>query len=592
MPFSPEGAPVLAPFTLTAAKARKFLEENAQPPYNVSERFGQMDRYEAFMRGLQYKHQKKNWTGMEAEYWETISPQVVLPKGFESPEQGLTALQKRPSIETGKAATIVNGYTALLFSEQSCPRIIAENDEDTEAMLLAIGEQAKFWQKWSSARNMGGGVGSVAMTVHMRDGRMEYEVHNTKQITVLWKSRRTWTPAAFLKVWSVFVEEDAKDEKGKVIGKRRVEWCHRRIITEMEDVVYQPIRVDDPATWAWVVDPALSVVHSLGFFPGLWVQNKEEEEEMDGDPDCEGAYKQIDALDRLLSQINKACLLNLDPTIVTKTDEKTMGSENGPLQVGSEHSLEVGEGGDAKFLEMTGAGIAAADRMCTDLERHISDRTGYVFVDPQKAGGAATSSLAIKLMFRPMIQVADKLRGQYGPGIVQSLQITVKILRKMLGKEVPLPPGEDGQERTGVISLDLEPRVVGEDGEKKSVPHQLGPGGKIKIQWGPYFNKSTQEEQDDITNAVAAKTGGLIDRATAAKHVASGVFQVTDVEAMLARAEQEQADEMANAEQSAGEGVTGAALGKLLAGGALSGRGGQRQLEGNSGPSVDTEEAS
>jgi len=577
MSFTPDGRPVLRPYALTPEGARRFLEDQAVPPYDQDERYLQLERYEAHLLGEQYRHQEIDWFGLVADESETISAKVAIPGGFvrTAPTVGLSTRTMRPSIESGTCATIVQDYTALMFSEQACPQLRVDGDPDTEAMLLAFCEQMRWWQKWAHARNLGGGVGAVVPTWAARDGRMVMEVHNSRQVVPLWRDRRSWLLAAAL-VWSVTTRSEARterDSRGELVTQvRPVRYLHRRIITEAEDVTYVPVCMDPPPeAWPWEVDEALSTRHGLGFFPGVWVQNTHDDEEKDGDPDCMGAWKNIDALDRMLSQVNKGDLQACDPTpiIADKMDSPAGGTET--VGLGSNRTIELSESGKAEFLEMTGSGLASALAFCDRLERLISQRTGYVFLDPKQVGGAATSSLTVRMMFRSMIQRADAKRMQYGPAIVRGLQIVDAIARKFDGRTIPLPPGEDGRERVGEFRFDLPKRVVDEQGPdgkavKKLVDHQLGPGGNISIQWGPYFNKSPDEEGKDIQNAVAAKAGGLADHATAIRHVAGPIFGVRDEESMRNRINEEQERE---AERALEAGATGAGMRDLISSGAL-----------------------
>jgi hypothetical protein len=466
------------------------------------------------------------------------------------------------------AATITTDYTALLLSEQAQPQASVQDDGDTEAMMLAFVEQMQMWGKWTYGRNLGGAVGSVAATWHARDGKIDMEVHNTRQLVPLWKNRRTLELAAVMKFWSVFKTEKVRGagDDGAKETERQVEYVYRRIITEQEDLVFKPIRMDDPEHWGWEREEALCVHHGFGFFPGVWVQNTPDEADIDGEPDCQGAWKQIDALDRLMSQINKAALANADPTVVLKYDPKKIAVA-GAVRTGSDQSIEPGEDGDAKFLEMLGSGIQAAERVCDRLERYISWRTGWVPIDPSKVGGAAVSSLTLKLMFRSMIQRADKLRLQYGPAIVRGLEIVLQIARHFGDASVPLPPPRTGASAWGSSSGRC-PCARGKTGPSRT---SWAAGTKVTIQWGPYFNATPSEDGQSIENAVKAKTGGLVDKQTAMEAVAKPVFGVRDVDAMRQRVDEEQAAEVDQLMQQAGAGVSGRALDDALGSGALTG---------------------
>lgn len=544
------GAPATTSFRPTDAQVVQFLQANAV--FGETLRFRQLDRYEAHYKCEQYAHQKYDWWGRVADLMETVSPDAVAQTAELAPAEGLALRAKRPTAPRNLCKTIVKRFTGMLFSEQRKPRVIVEGDPDTEAMLEAIREDARFWSVMRAARNKAGSMGAVGITVHVRDGRFSFEVHNPKHITVVWKDRRTLSPAGFLKMYKYPVEEDVKDEKtGEVVGTRQVDYLYRRIITEEVDVVYQPARMDDPDSVAsWEPDPALSVDHALGFFPGVWIQNSAESDDLDGDPDCDGAWQGLDTIDRLLSQMNKGVILNLDPTPVIKHDPKATNAAGG-LRKGSENAIYPGVDGDAKYMEMSGQAIEVALKLLAELKQGVLDVTQCVLLDPEKISGAAQSAKAIEYLFQPMIEAADDLRALYGEAVVRLMRITEKIVRAF-ATPIPLPDG-----KVGVFRFDLPPRRIGGgDGKLGAVEdHALGRGGYVKLEWGQYFMPTADDEGKEIRNAVEAHTGGLVDRPAAIRKVAD-TFKVQDVEAMARRveAEMEEMDARALGAAGAGEG--------------------------------------
>lgn len=562
------GTPAVGAFKPNNETLVRFLQANAV--YGATPRFRQLDRYEAHFRGRQYDHQSYDWWGKPAEFYETAGPDSAVPPGFESAggpspgagaqmgANGLTVRDKRPTAPANMCTTIVRRYTSFLLSEARKPEVVVDGDPDTQAMLEAVCEESKFWQMMRAARNKGGAMGAVAITVHCREGKFAYEVHNSKYVDVVWADRRTWTPAAIMKSWTYPVTVPIKDEKtGKLVGYKEVLYLARRIITAEDDIIYKPVPLDDPEQVAlWEPDPLRSVNHGLGFFPGVWVQNGADPDEMDGDPDCEGAWEMLDTLDRLVAQMNKGVLLNLDPTPVLAYDPKDV-DQAAELTKGSENSIYVGKSGSAEYMEMSGSGIEAGHKLGDRLERKICEVTGYVPIDPDKVSGAAQSAKAIEYMFQPMIERADELRDQYGPAIIALMRITERIIRLFSSKVVQLQVVRNGSPvaAEGRFRFDLPPRKVSmPDGSERLVPHRLGPGGYYTLRWGPYFAPTKTDDQQQITNATAANQGGLIDRVTAARAVAS-IFQVGDVAGVVARAREEADEDATRAMAGLGGGV-------------------------------------
>lgn len=505
-------------------------------PVPETQRFKQLDRYEAHYRCTQYQHLEMDWSGMPADATETVSPAVMVPRGFEQPALGLSTRAKRPTAPYHLCRAVVDRFTGLLFSEGRKPDIVVENDPTTEKLLRAAMHQARFWPAMRQARTVGGSVGSVCITAHLRDGKFALEVHNAKHLHVLWKDRRSFKPRAILKQYVVEREEPVQNSETGTTENRPVKYLVRRILTETEDIVFKPALLRDGDVPQMEI--ADMVKHDLGFFPGVWIQNFPVLEEDDGDPDCQGAWQTFDTIDRLIAQANKGTLLNMDPTLKLKIDPKVV-ELGGGVRKGSDNSLNVGAAGDAAYLEINGAGIQVALALVERLKQNALDMTSCVLVDPEVISGAAQSAKAIEYLYAPMLEKADILRSQYGDlGIVPLCEILVKMVKwaqeQNLDVELPL----DTQTFTPGPGAHPGARPV-----VQSTPHQLGSGGHIKLVWGPYFTATEQDKQLAVNTLLAAAGmaagGALIDEETAIKEAAH-LFKVKEPEAMFKKIKEAQ----------------------------------------------------
>ncbi len=546
MSTTAEGKPAPAPFQPSDDQVIDYLQRSAV--FHETERFKALDRRHAFLRAQEYDHQDIDWFDKPANLKETISSEAVFPPGTQpaGPAEELEVRDKRPTAPARLAKVTTQRYTNLLFNERSKPEIIVDGDEDTAAFLDAVRKKAKFWLKMRAARNLGGGMGSVAVTVHVRDSRWSYEVHNSKFCTPLWKDPRDRSLAGLLIMYRTQQEENVRDDKGRVTGTQVVEYLCRRIITSESDIVYREMRLDDVLAnpmASWIPEEGLEVKHALGRFPGVWIQNTavEEQGQEDGESDCEGAYQAIDTADRLIAQAAFSALGNMDPTVVTSTDPKSVQqNQMMGLQKGSRYAIETGLGGSAQYMEMQGAGVKAGMDLADVLESKVNIITGVVIPDDQTMA-AAQSAEALELRYAPMLAKAGDLREQYGEPIVELMQITEFIARKFLSQP-PKDLGPDpvtGVARIGVPMFDLPPRRVKvEEGGKvieKSVPHTLGPGGYISLQWGPWFAPTEADKGTIIRNAAAAQAAMFITRETAARKVGP-FYGIADVEGEVAKA--------------------------------------------------------
>lgn len=542
MSTTAKGVPAVTAFRPSNAQVIGFLQQMAL--FGQSTRFKQLDRREAHFKTVQYVHQEVAWDGRDADMTEAISVRTTsyTPGTVASeapPRDGLTVTQKRPTAPSNIVRLTVKRFTGFLLSEGRKPRIQVTGDPDTEAFLEAVREEAGFWATMRDARDKGGSMGSVVVTVHLRDGEFAYEVHNSKHCTPLWKDRRRLKLQGLLIMWLYPREVPVYDKDKNQIGTKIVDMIYRRIITEEEDTIYKEVSTEDVAEKGWEPVAAQTVPHGLGFFPGVWIQNHACSDEIDGDPDCEGGWATAETDDRLIAQCNKGTLNNLDPTVITATDpqETAALSATGGLSKGSEYGIEVGKSGRASFLEMTGAGVEIGLKLHQVLKQNFCDLTGLVLLSDQDMA-AAQSAKAIEYRFAPMIERADDLRAQYGPAILELTRITERIARRFLMAE----PMTLADGRTAVFKIRLPPRVItvveGSKSVDRLVEHKLGAGGYTTLKWGAWFAPTKDDEQKTIANASSAHQGGFVDRVTAARTVAP-IYGVQDVDGTVAKAQDE-----------------------------------------------------
>lgn len=510
----------------TSDQAREFLKSHAV--LDVTRRAQEIDRFEAHFRCTQYNHLDRDWWGFPADFTETVSPGVLLQgQGFDAvaeDESTLGVRKKRPTAPYNLCRAIVNRFTGLLFSEARRPDILVEEDPQTQDYLRAAAKQMRLWPKLREARNIGGACGSVMLTVHLKNSKFTLETHKPQHVQVVWKDRQSFLIEAALIAYTYDVELPTYDEKtGEMSGTRIVQYLYRRIITETEDTVYTPIEVGPDAYHQWDIES--SVKHDLGFFPGVWVQNLPEDHAEDGEPDCAGAWQTFDTIDRLLSQMNKGVLSNMDPTLSLAVDPKVVAAQGGSVRKGSQNALYLGPGGSASYLEINGAGINMGGALVDRLKQNALDVCRCVLVDPQTVSGAAQSAKAIEYIYAPMLEKADDLRSQYGDlCIVPLMEVVLQMAKRY-----------DRVTQDGRNVLRIPPRV--EDG--KVFPRELGKITDVTIKWGPYFAPTDTDRATQVSTIVSAKTGGIIDLQTAVDEAAV-VFEVADAEAMLQRVTEEE----------------------------------------------------
>ena len=494
-----------------------------------SDRFRRLDRLEQYYRLMQHAHKKFEWDGRLVSRSDAVE---VMP-GIYIPMR-----KRRPSTPYHLARVIVDRFTALLFSESRWPVFRVENDEAGDDFVRELVRASKLSTRMTYARRFGGAQGSVGISYRWWDGMPRVEVHNPKHVEVVeWADREELVPARVVKSYRYAVDEwDPREQK-----MVRVEYVYRREWSTDAEVLYQPMRLDDlrrgveknAAVPEWAEDRV--VAHGLGFCPFVWVQNCPSEE-VDGEPDyegltdCDGCSSVFDQVDILLSALVSGTTSNVDPTLVLKVDPKLA---RGAVLKGSDNSLKVGQGGDAKYLELSGSSIDVGIRLLECVRKYALEVSSCVLVDPDKISGAAQSAKAIELLFQPMLSKASVLRDQWGEvalRVVEGLRAAARL--------------SGGKNRLRLRIVEHEDDAT-QEVTREWVSRDPGGDGPTTLQWPPFFDLTALDRQAEVQTAQTA-TGGkpIISQETAAKRVA-GLFDIEDVAAELERIRVD--DELANA---------------------------------------------
>jgi hypothetical protein len=107
------------------------------------------------------------------------------------------------------------------------------------------------------------------------------------------------------------------------------------------------------------------VQHGLGECPAVWVQNTPILDDIDGDPDCHGAFEMIHAIDMLLAQAQTGTIANADPTLVISTNADLPTD----LAKGSRAPIKLPSDGRAEYLELEGVVVEEVEEEI--VQRHL-----------------------------------------------------------------------------------------------------------------------------------------------------------------------------------------------------------------------------
>ena len=498
---------------MQAALAPEVMDRIAR--LGISPRQQDLNRLWAQYRGQQYSARSVDWDGTRrasALDTEVIASGAFIPPGYYDAGATMPLKFRRPSTPYHLRKVIVDRFTGLLFSDRKHPVLRVDDDPRTETYIRTLAEVSRLWPKMIQARTYGGSMGSVAVGFQFLEGRPAVEVHDPRWLFPEFEDREELRLARIEKRYQYPVDE-RDPETGAWV--ERPYW-YRRIIDTERDVLFKPVPVDDEAP-VWEV--AREVVHGFGFCPVIWCQNLPVQDDIDGDPDCQGIDDLADQIDALLSQANVGTISNCDPTLRIITD-----ASMGDIQKGSNNAIKLPSGSSMDYMEMTGTGPKAALELADRL-RGLALEVAQCVLEHPEAGGKRTAT-EVEKHYASMIAKADVLREQYGERLVKPLlEMMVKAIRQM-----EKPRLVDGQLVRQVVRLP-EQVTRRDDGTIERAAYTLGEGGQINLNWGPYFDPSLDDLQKATTATSVAVASGLLDKRHAIGFVAP-YFLVEDAAGM------------------------------------------------------------
>lgn len=413
-------------------------EMNRVARLGLSTRQLELNRLWSYYRCQQYEARKIDWNGSERRdpiETEIIATAGFLPAGFvDVGGQQMPLKFRRPTAPYHLIKVIVDRFTGLLFSEKRHPQLTVEGDEDTEDYANALAKSSRLWAQMIKARQYGGAMGSVAVGFQFVDGRPQVDVHDPRWCIPDFLDRSTHKLRSIEKRYMYPLEE--RDEQGRWVENW---YWYRRIIDDRTDILFEPAKVESGDEPEWKVQK--QVEHALGFCPVIWLQNLPIEDDIDGDPDCEGIVDQVETIDSLIAQANLGTLANLDPTLLLITD-----AELPTLRKGSGNAVKLPAGSSGTYLEIGGAGIKVALELTTQLRSWALEVAQCVLEHPDVSAATATE---IERRYESMIAKADILREQYGEKLVKPLvEMMLEAARKF-----GAPRMEPGHARVGLGGL-------------------------------------------------------------------------------------------------------------------------------------------
>jgi hypothetical protein len=468
-----------------------------------------------------YSSCRVDWDGGQAISQiesEAVRSGAFIPPGFYDAGALLPLRYRRPSAPYALGRVIVDRFTSLLFSDQRHPRVHVEDDEQTDDFVGALIEGSRFWAAWMQARMMGGAQGTACVGFQFVNGKPVLEVHDPRWCIPTFRDRHTWELSR-LEILYQYPREVLDHESGLV---REVPFWYRRLIDAQRDVVFRSIPVEQGLP-VWEVES--EVQHGLGECPAVWVQNTPVLDDIDGDPDCHGAFEMIHAIDMLLAQAQTGTIANADPTLVISTNADLPPD----LAKGSRAPIKLPSDGRAEYLELEGVGAKSASELADLYRRRVLEVTSCVLEDG--TGTAARTATEIERAHAAMFARADMLREQYTERGIKPLLHKMLRAARLVSEARPT---EDGGVVRGEVLLapklirDAAGRVI----EKRR--REPGTGEILRVAWPRYTEPTLEEAKLAVETAVMALSGKIVDD-TAAVALVAPYFAEEDSKGLLDR---------------------------------------------------------
>ena len=335
---------------------------------------------------------------------------------------------RRPAAQFHLPQLVARSCARKLFSGRHIPRI---RNADNPKLALEFEKNLTNWKLWEALIEAAsrGSVGSVAVTFRVsEDQRISFSVWPSKYCTPTFDDMGQ---LAALRVAYVTTAAQLEAAGAEGLNPTRMYWFVRDYLPTSE-INYVPLEHDQ---WNPVgvniaegiaLTPREEITHNFGFVPGVWFRNLAGGETPDGLCTWRPALENSIELDYDLSQSGRGVRYNCAPQLVvigqlagdTTDDDGVL--HRGPadyLQFNAAHKTEDGEtigGGDAKLLEMDGAGTKAALDLTERLRALALEQICASRKNPEQIKGVL-SGRAMEYLDEDFNDLVMELRTAYDP---------------------------------------------------------------------------------------------------------------------------------------------------------------------------------
>ena len=408
--------------------------------------------------------------------------------------------QRAPDARFALCQTVVNDSISFLFAEGRFPAINIigdeENAERDEKTFRAIIKENALNEIMIDAATRGS-IGSIAIHLKVINERLFFTVMPTKYLTPIWDPE---APDTLLMVTEQYkVKGLTLRKSGYLISDDdlNADFWFKRVWNKAGEIWFEPCLVIDAEDGDDErVDTQRTVMHTLGFVPMVWIKNLSGGDDIDGACTFWLAVPNSIVIDYQLSQVGRGLKYSSSPTLSIKTDnQQSLGAE---LIAGD--TLILPTDGSAELLEIDGTAAKSVIDYVRELRKMALESVGGSRADADKLS-AATSGRAMEMMNQALINLADRLRINYGEkGFLEILQMIAKI--------------------SNIVSLKNKSGEV-------IVP--ISQNAKIALVWPKWFAPTSDDRANDAAAISTLKSAGAISTESAVNAIASD-YDIEDID--------------------------------------------------------------
>lgn len=337
---------------------------------------------------------------------------------------------RRPSVQYHLPRKVARWCSRKLWAGRHQP-VVAHPDKAAARRILVLMHQCAFYDAMAEATYLGS-VGSVAMMFRVSDdGRVSLDPIRSVNCNPVFDA----TGSLVLLRLNYQVKGSVLRSLGMDVDSSRPYWYIRDISATQEVTYHAPAVEEWTPNKGFMGDPSrqlaphIVVPNEAGVLPAVWIKNLPGGAAPDGECTWFDAVPNSIEIDYLLSQASRGSRYNCAPQLVVRGqlvgaagDDPEFGDmpqvSRSPVDYihvrASYTGQQQAEGdGDAKLLEMTGAGVEAALSLVERLKDMAFDQIGMAIKDPERMKGPL-SGRAMEYLDEDTHDLVMELRGAYG----------------------------------------------------------------------------------------------------------------------------------------------------------------------------------